>query len=233
MNKAKSFDHLIFDLDDTLLDTYNQLVPRAAREACSAMIAAGLNSEIETCLKTWDAFRGANPRGDVFQHLVEHFGVKSTTENEAVANRGFFSFYNRRVETGIHLFPGVKTMLRALNVDYSLHLVTAGARSTQEEKIRLLEIEGAFESIWHVDPSRGEHKRDAFVKIMERTQQSADRYLSIGNRIDTDIGPARELGWKACWVKAGEYRSMVPANSIETPDFIVNNVIELPETCRL
>lgn len=41
---------IAFDLDDTLVDTSQLLVPLAARQACEAMINNGVKGDIDTCL---------------------------------------------------------------------------------------------------------------------------------------------------------------------------------------
>lgn len=233
MANERSFDHLVFDLDDTLLDTYRQLLPNASREACTAMLEAGLSGTLENCLKVWDDYRSSQGGEEIFSRLVKHFGVREGCDPVAVANCGFHSFYNRRVETNISLFPGARELLIRLYGTYSLHLVTSGSRATQEEKIRILGIAGYFKSISHVDPSRSERKKDAFAKIMEETQSPPGRYLSMGNRVDTDVAEARAIGWKACWVRYGEHAGLMPSSDIEQPDFIVDNVNDLVEKCRL
>jgi len=233
MSNERPFDHLIFDLDDTLLDTYRQLLPRASREACAAMIEVGMKTTVEDALKAWDEFRSAKESEEIFAHLTKRFGVREGCDALAVAQRGFHSFYNRRVETNISLFAGARELLIRLYGNYGLHLVTSGSRATQEEKIRILGIAAYFKSIGHVDPSRGERKKNAFAKIMEETGCPPERYLSVGNRVDTDVAEARAIGWKACWVRYGEHASLQPSSEIERPDFIVDNVVDVVEKCRL
>ncbi len=61
---------LIFDLDDTLLDTWGQLVQPAARESCQAMIEAGLNADLEECIEKRTDFFINRPREDLFALLI-------------------------------------------------------------------------------------------------------------------------------------------------------------------
>jgi len=227
------FDHLIFDLDDTLLDTSRQLLPQASRDACAAMIVAGLEGTLEECVKAWDEHHVNQDRHDVFAHLVNRFGVRTGTDTASVAKRGFHAFYNRKVESTITLFPKIREMLVDLHKNYGIHLVTAGNRTTQEEKIRILNICNLFDGIYHIDPSRGESKRDAFHQIMIKTARPPKRYLSIGNRIDSDIAEAKALGWKTCWVRYGEHSRMMPSTALEEPDFIIKVTNELTEKCHL
>ena len=223
-----------FDLDDTLLDTSRLLSPRATHEACVAMIDAGLQTDVDQALEACHDREMKSPRQDLFMSLVKRFGVRDGADPLRVATAGNHAFYNRKVEEDINVFPGVLDLLAGLRADgYHLHLVTQGHRPTQEEKIRILKIGRAFESIHHVDPSKGERKRDAFAKIMEQTGAAASNHLSIGNRIDTDISEAKEIGWKTCWVRYGEYRFLVPTLAREKPDFTILSLAELKTTCRL
>lgn len=238
----RNFDVLAFDLDDTLLDTYRLLVPRASRDASLAMIEAGLNASLSQALSVWEEHGRTHPRREVFSFLVEHFGVREGANPQATAQRGYHCFYTRRVETDITLFEGAQALLTGLQRDgYSLHLVTSGSRATQEEKIKILGLRPYFESISHVDPTRGELKGNAFATIMRNMtsdhvppqQISPQRFLSVGNRIDTDIGEARAIGWKACWVRYGEHVSLEPQSATEQPDFVISHIRELRETCHL
>jgi len=234
------FEHLVFDLDDTLLDTYRQLLPRATREACAAMVRAGLATDVETSLLACTELRkhqiesSDDPsRNEVFFGIVQRFGVRDGARPDDVVEAGLRSFYDRKIETDISLFPGVKETLSELRNRYDLYLVTSGTPSTQEEKIRILEIADYFKQVIFVDITKNERKYTAFATIMRATGSKPEHHLSIGNRIDTDIAEARLLNWKTCWVRYGEYADREPRNDSERPDFIIREIKELIDVCRL
>jgi FMN phosphatase YigB (HAD superfamily) len=229
----KTFEHLVFDLDDTLLDTYRQLVPRASRDACRAMIASGLNTDLESCLQACVVRDKNLPRRDLFQTLVDRFGTRSGEDAQAIAQAGHRAFYNREVETDIALFPGAREMLMELKSTYTLHLVTSGHRPTQSAKIEILQIESFFSSVHLVDPAAGQSKTDAFRKILASTGCEPGFHLSVGNRVDTDVAEARALGMKACWVRYGEYNHLQPTDNLEHAEFVIDRIEELKQTCRL
>lgn len=229
----RPFDHLVFDLDDTLLDTFQQLIPQAARESCRAMIEAGLATDEDSCLAERNEFVRTHPRQGLYKHLVQRFGVRPNVDPNHVAQLGYDAFHIREVESNIDLFPGAKELVHELAKNYRVHLVTAGNRPTQAAKIRILGISELFESIHHVDPTCGLRKRDAFQAIMSRTCARPERCLSIGNRLDTDISEAKILGWKTCWVRYGEYAHMKPRDEFETPDFEIDQIRELRAACGL
>lgn len=227
------FEQLVFDLDDTLLDTSGLLVPAAARESCEAMISAGLSSDLDQCLRARVELAQTPLRTDLYRQLVAKFGVVGGASPDDVAKRGYDAFHVRDVETNITLFPGARDMLRDLRSRYGLRLLTAGHRGTQESKIAILHLETLFESVHHVDPSRGERKRDGFAEIARLTGAPPNRHLSIGNRLDTDIGEAKSIGFKTCWVRYGEHSHLSPSSDLEIPDYEIRSITELVSRCRL
>lgn len=237
MAQTNRFEHLVFDLDDTLLDTYRQLIPHAAKEACNAMINAGLKVDTESCLQARDTFLRsewrAEERGSVYTYLVDRFGVRDGADGKEVEKAGYDAFHNRDVEPDISLFPGARELLHDLRSKYILHLVTAGHEATQRMKILILGLESTFDSIHIVDPSKGQTKGDAFKAIMAETRSHPSKMLSIGNRLDTDIAEAKRLGWKGCWIRYGEHAGTRPSNNNEAPDFSISNIQELVLACRL
>jgi FMN phosphatase YigB (HAD superfamily) len=225
--------YLVFDLDDTLLDTSQQLIPAASRESCEAMIQAGLNATIELCLQARDELVKTPLRYDLYHQLVQRFGVRDEADGAAVTDRGYHAFHDREVESDISLIPGAREMLVALGDRYELHLVTAGNRPTQEQKIQLLDLTDFFKSIHHVDPTQGETKQNVFSSIMNSSRLAPEKHLSIGNRLDTDIGEAKRLGWMTCWVRHGEYSYLKPADDFERADFEISQITELVRRCQL
>ncbi len=233
MSLQTPFDHLVFDLDDTLLDTYGQLIPPASREACTAMIETGLATTLDQCLAAREEIARTSARSNLYRALVDRFGVRRDANGDSVAEAGHRAFHDRAVERDISLFAGTRDLLRDLRTKYRLSLVTAGAPGTQQEKIDILKINDSFDEILIVNILRGETKGQAFKRIQDTHGGVPERYLSIGNRLETDIAPAKRLGWKTCWVTYGEYAYTSPTDEFELPDFEIADMEELIPTCRL
>jgi len=51
--------------------------------------------------------------------------------------------------------------------------------------------------------------------------------LVIGDRIDNDIAPARQLGMTAIWFRTGRHRDQRPRTWLEVPDADVETVAAL------
>lgn len=66
-----------------------------------------------------------------------------------------------------------------------------------------------------------------FKMALEQANCTTDECVMIGDRIDNDIAPAKQLGMKTVWVRQGfsKYQS---AKSVSVqPNFIVDKVSEL------
>ena len=166
--------HLIFDLDDTLLDTTGLLIP-----------------------------------------------IKDTPE--------FF----KKIESELPLMPGALQNLMQLKSKYHLHLLTQGRPHLQAIKLKSLAIEPFFETVTIIDPAQQQSKADYFKKFKESCGCQPDQVISIGNRKSTDLGPAKEVGFKTCWFAYGEHVSEPEMNFSEKPDFIIYNHFEMIKVCQL
>ena len=222
---------LIFDLDDTLLDTWTLLVPQAVRESCAAMIQAGLKATLEDAVASRQLLAREYPRADVLELLVQKFGCKG--EASAVKSAGHQAFFAREVLEDLVPISGVPQMLQTLGGKYALYMVTSGSRPTQLAKLQRLGISQYFTKIFIVEPARGEKKSNAFAEILRQHAWPASGFLSIGNRVDTDIAEAKSVGMRTCWVRQGEYAHMLPGTPNEEPDFVIEKILDLVEKCRL
>jgi putative hydrolase of the HAD superfamily len=226
---------LIFDLDDTLFDTSGMLVKPALREAAAAMAALGLNATPEMCAMERIHFLKASPRGDLFAHLVNKFGIKegSGASPEQIRETGSAAFYKREVEKNIFPYPRVREILADLSVRYLIFLVTMGDPSTQKQKVENLKIGSFFRQIFYVAPNKNQTKTDAFAMIMKTTGLKPDEFLCIGNRLDLEISQGKALGLQTCLVQTGDHRDVVPHGRLEQPDYKIEKISEIMKVCRL
>jgi FMN phosphatase YigB (HAD superfamily) len=126
-------------------------------------------------------------------------------------------------DEAIRTTPGAFEILAWAEKNATLHLVTSGDLVTQQKKIERLGIGHFFDSIQVVAT-----KYDAFGAIQTRNPGLLPHdFLSIGNRVDTDLGEAKRHGWKTAWVRYGEHASLTPQNQFEIPDFEVASLAEL------
>jgi FMN phosphatase YigB (HAD superfamily) len=225
--------YLIFDLDDTLFDTFGLLVQPAVAEACEAMIHEGLRSTLTESKARYFREFILDPRQNIYERLVKIFGVKEGVDPSHVAAVGAQAFYYRKIKERLETFEGVHETLEALNGIFKLALVTIGSPETQKKKMQLLKIEKFFDEISYVNIANEKSKKTAFEKIMASVPRlEPGAFVSIGNRIDGEIRNGKELGMQTVLMLHGEYLYLEPRDQFEVPDSQIKKIPELLDIFR-
>jgi FMN phosphatase YigB (HAD superfamily) len=68
-----------------------------------------------------------------------------------------------------------------------------------------------------------------FQLAMNRAASSSKRYVMIGDRLDTDIGPANKLGMKTIRYTNSLFRLQEPIDESEMATHVVNRLSEIPD----
>ena len=223
----KFFSHAAFDLDDTLLDTTGALIPAAARRSVQAMLTAVKSPEsVDAWLARRIEILRQNPRADVWLQLA-----KGDDEIADIGRRSFFTLpFDSLPPDAVRPTPGAFEILKWCAERATLHLVTSGDPQTQKKKIELLGVVPFFKTIHYVDPKHayGRTKNQAFREIQSLYPTlNPIEFVSIGNRVDMDLGEAKVLGWKTAWVHYGEHARLTPQKPEEIPDFEVASLADL------
>ncbi len=128
--------------------------------------------------------------------------------------------------------PCAESCLRILHQNYKLGIIANQPRGTSERMTKYglgkhldLIISSAEENIAKPDLK-------IFQLALERASCIPERAMMIGDRLDNDIAPAKRLGMKTVWIKQGFGGMATPLSNEETPDFEVNNLVELTELLR-
>ncbi len=220
---------VIFDLDDTLFDTFGQLVTPANREACQAMKDAGLNAALDTCILKKMEFSKDASRQDVYKKLVAFFGLRSGVKSETVTAAGFDAFHNRKVIEDITPFDDCHSTLATLKKKYRLFLVTLGNPPTQKKKVEKLKLEPFFEKVIYVDVKDSHDKTGAFREIQKLTGFEPQNCVVVGNRIDLEIANGKSLNMQTILMNHGEYTHLIPRSDFERSDATITSLNTLTE----
>ena len=117
-------------------------------------------------------------------------------------------------------YPGAKELLERLSKKYSLGIIANQEAGTQD-RLEKWGMKNYFDVII-ASTEIGFSKPD--LRIFEIALQQADcepnRAVMVGDRLDNDILPAKQLGMKTVWVKQGFSRfqpdSALPDHTIHT-----------------
>lgn len=188
---------LVFDLDDTLIDTSGTVVPVLLKDAFDHMLKRGLTvSEAGFDeLKALDA-ASENSQDAIFEYIELHGGTKDDADAafRRICDVDAFSF-------PIETFEGAIPLLEELSREHTLVLATRGIPAIQEKKLELSGINPDLFEYIHIT-ERGE-KKPIYQKILSETGVTPEQTFTIGDRIKKDLTPAKELGMNTIHVKRG------------------------------
>ncbi len=119
------------------------------------------------------------------------------------------------------MYDDVLPFLRALD-----GRVRVGILANQEESvIRALERDGVapFIDVWGVSAVVGHEKPspELFHWALDRAGVLPEEAVHIGNRLDTDVRPAKALGLRTVWVLRGEAPDHPTPDQLAEPDLAV------------
>ena len=221
---------IVFDLDDTLVDTSGLLVPLASLKACQAMIASGLQCSLEECMKMRHQLASEYSHTEIFTRIASHYG---TNQIGKAVHDALDEFYNPDVPAVLPLMAGATENLLHLKERYTLYLVTMGAFDAQIEKIRALQIDKFFKKIYVLNGFIGEKKEIAFRDILQIEGHESQALLSIGNRLSSEIRDAKRIGSDTCYFAHGEHVGEKAQFPEDHPDYTIYHHKDLITACGL
>lgn len=195
---------LFFDIGSTLVDE-SRAYDRRIRETI-----AGSGVSYEQFYEEMLRFYRQNKKGDL--EAAKQFGLTVApwhSEEEV-------------------LYPDAVSCLKALHSRFSIGIIANQPLGTADrmEKMGLAPyldriISSAEEGLAKPDPA-------IFRLALERAGCRPEQAVMIGDRLDNDIAPAKQLGMTTIWVKQGFGGLSVPRTPEETPDFTVESLSDIP-----
>lgn len=189
---------IIFDLDDTLIDTSGSITPGALKQAFIAMREAGFcpkNPE-----KAYRSLCAINAKSLSSRLALSSFGKRYSLPSTSIeiALEALNDPRHLGVVTPVR---GAKELLVDLAKEHKLVLVTGGKRETQLKKMARAGIDQElFQDCYFCF---GVGKKEIYQKIALKAAVSPDCIWVCGDRISLDLTPAKELGYHTVQLKWG------------------------------
>ena len=202
----KKVKWVFFDVGSTLVDE-----EKAYEHRIRDMID-GTNITFEQFQKKRCFFAKQNLKGDL--EAIKYFGLTKTP-------------WHKEDEIP---FPNAEDVLQYLcGKGYKIGVIANQSAGTAKRLkkwglLKYIEVVAASAELGVAKPDRG-----IFDKAFEIAGCSAQEAVMVGDRLDNDISPAKELGMKTVWIRQGFAIYQNPQRVEEQPDYIVDNLSELKE----
>lgn len=180
---------IIFDLDDTLIDTSGSIIPERLKIAFDKMVRSGLDlqdpkDQLKKLLQINE--KSLSAKEALKEFLLTHNAMDKFFEI------GVNAVYNEFDPTmKISSRKGASKILNELNENHKLALVTIGNEKFQRLKLKNAGIDFSIFSIIKV--IEGEDKKPAYKNIINIFEKKASETLVCGDKVHIDLIPAKEL----------------------------------------
>lgn len=226
----------IFDLDDTLLDTSELLIPPSMEKVFQYFVEKKIIQNKEVGLKFWEELRYEFSSHEIIRKFVDiqktSIDINLEVEKHQLVQEAYQIFRKPFIPSRLEVRPGGLEVLKHIHAEeiknpLLLFLVTQGDIKSQMQKVEAMQIAPYFRGVYYVDPYSGESKHNAMAEIINKYNLSPAHVLSIGNRLDNEIATGKRLGMQTCFMEYGEHRNSLPMEPNQIPDFKIKTLNEL------
>ena len=209
-------DLVLFDLGGTIYDdsTYTRALLRAVHD---------INPNVQEH-EFWAVYDAERMRasGSLRTAIANHFVPNRDRERLTTLARRYWEY------PASALYPDVKPALTALAGQFKLGLV-ANSGEAALKALRRDGLHDLFDVIALAD-FVGVEKPDEriFQYALDRTGVPATRTVHVGNRLESDIRPAKSLGLRTVWILRGDAPPAPTLEQLAEPDAVVISLIGVP-----
>lgn len=214
---------LFFDIGETLVDESKPIrdVMEQFRQAAGRLGYTFTLEKVEQSMLYYYSQLCEHPMREVMENLVP-----------SEADRAEIRLSMKYKKALEEPFPEAESVLKHLTGVYQMGIIANQNAGTVERLKRY----GLFKyfSIVCCSAEEGLSKPNPlFFKLaLERAKCEAGHAIMIGDRLDNDIIPAKQLGMQTIWVRQGFAREQAITNSLLAPSVIINELYELVDIFR-
>jgi len=213
---------ILFDLDNTLYDTYGQ-VNTCRLAAIKAMIYRGLpgdKDELKEKLSKIIKKLGSNSEEHYDTLVTEAFKDKKTRLPIITAG---VTAYNAAKQVNMKLYPdAIPTLIELRGRGHEIGILTQGVEKKQWDKINRLRLYDFFKG--NISIVSDDKTKDEIIKNLMKKNK---RIILVGDRQDSDIRAANNAGIISIQLMKGPYKDK-GIEGVE-PTYKINTLSELVE----
>ncbi len=212
---------IIFDLDDTLIDTSGCITPIKLERALRLMVEQGL--ELDDFQESLDFLLRLDKKSE---------SAKSALEEFMEINEFDPKFLPLAIQEVYHIFsdeiPVFPTedaieILSDLSYDHKMAIVSVGNSDYQMWKLKKAGIDSSL--FCKILVLEEKNKKKCYQGIIQEMKLSPQEIVVCGDRIPIDLTPAKQLGCRTVHMKRGRGADVFSRNA--GVDFTITNLSQL------
>lgn len=211
---------IIFDLDDTLIDTSGSITPFQMKRVLKDVLSKeqfDQNFQIifNTLLELDSKCKSSR---ETIKTFFEKYGIDKGHYKAAIEK-----IYGEIPSTcKVFTVPQAIETIELLSKTHKLAIVTAGDPKIQLYKLEKAGIDRSF--FCKIDVSTTRDKKKYFESLVKDFSLKCEDVLVCGDKIDIDLMPAKQLGFTTVLMKWGRGRNQLIDESV---DFKISSLTEL------
>jgi putative hydrolase of the HAD superfamily len=215
---------IIFDLDDTLVDTSGSITPIKLQMALERMVDAGLLLQNQE--DALDLLRRLDTSAESAREALSEF-LEILGADEKFFTIGLQEIYGD-LPLDIAVFPlnEVLEILAELKESHQLALVSVGKCEQQLLKMKKAGIDSTIFSKIVISEDR--NKKPHYQAVVEELGFTPDETIVCGDKIGIDLSPAKELGCKTVHMRSGRGKNSLSPSKGDV-DFTINELKQIKE----
>lgn len=190
---------IIFDLDDTLIDTSGAVTPFKLGQCLKRLIHEGICfTDFEEAYASLLAYNASSPKSfDALSKFLLESGVDPSKAAPVIAELTGPLPTDFVVPTT----PGAKEVLSFFHQKHRLALVTGGHPPFQLEKLKKAGLDSSVFSKIHIPEDS--IKKPYYQVLLKEFSIPPEEIWVCGDRIKMDLAPAHELGFRTVHMRWG------------------------------
>jgi FMN phosphatase YigB (HAD superfamily) len=174
---------IIFDLDDTLIDTYGAVAPFQIERAISILLSRPLTASER------QEIQAAIDKEPSTKDVLKRFCIKRSLDEKLGCSLLQMLLPDDYI---VPTLPDAKKMLQEVSSKVKIALVTIGNKDFQLDKLKKAGLEDVgFSKIITTESDKKPH----FKQLETEFNEDPSNIWVCGDRVETDLKPADELGF--------------------------------------
>jgi putative hydrolase of the HAD superfamily len=212
---------IIFDLDDTLIDTSGSIIPYKLQSALRVMVAQGL--QLPDFRQALEMMTAMDAKSDSTLDTLKEFLEIHDVEGKFLQIAYDEVYVNKIFEYDVLPTKSAIEVIVDLSKKHTLAIVSAGIKEIQMEKLKKAGIDTSVFS--RIVICEAFNKKFYYQQLIEDLKVSPLEVVVCGDRVKRDLLPGKALGFKTIHMKWG--RGVHQKGELGDIDFTIDSLDQL------